>query len=270
MCLQIQDYIPHFRRWGVKLVIRLNKKYYDEKKFTRAGFDHLDLYYLDGSNPPEHILQRFIETCENAKGAIAVHCKAGLGRTGTCIGAYLMKHYRLTAAQVIGWMRVCRPGSVIGPQQHFLEELQPRMWKEGDEYRRRHGIPNVDDLSTTCSKLTIGRRADSDNEIGRQRSLGSPTSSSDPEPNGMLKEEQASSGAGAGVSTSWSGHHRGSAYTYGSPLAEGSSTPTSDTSQGDVLRGAKSRTPAKKSATTGMFTSSISSSPLSSKRSNVY
>ena len=65
-----------------------------------------------------------------------MHCKAGLGRTGTCIGAYLMKHYRVTAREVIGWMRVCRPGSVIGPQQPFLESIQDRMWAEGDAFRR--------------------------------------------------------------------------------------------------------------------------------------
>ena len=30
---------------------------------------------------------------------------AGLGRTGTLIGAYLMKHYKFTAPEVIAWIR---------------------------------------------------------------------------------------------------------------------------------------------------------------------
>lgn len=47
---------------------------------------------------------------------------AGLGRTGTLIGCYLMKHFRFTAAEAIAWIRICRPGSIIGPQQNFLEE----------------------------------------------------------------------------------------------------------------------------------------------------
>lgn len=54
---------------------------------------------------------------------MAVHCKAGLGRTGVLICLYIMKHYRFTAEEVIGYIRVCRPGSVIGPQQNFLREV---------------------------------------------------------------------------------------------------------------------------------------------------
>jgi hypothetical protein len=68
-------------------------------------------------------------------------CKAGLGRTGSCIGAYLMKHYGFTAREVIGWMRVCRPGSVIGPQQQYLESIQTRMWEEGTMFRRTKRLP---------------------------------------------------------------------------------------------------------------------------------
>lgn len=262
----MQDYIPHFKRWGVKLVIRLNKKYYDEKKFTRAGFNHLDLYYLDGSNPPSHILQRFIEACEQTNGAIAVHCKAGLGRTGTCIGAFLMKHYKLTAAQVIGWMRVCRPGSVIGPQQHFLEEIQSQMWKEGDEYRRQHGLPDVADLSEAYSQLTLGKTEDAKempaNGVPRQPSIGTPVCS-DPEPNnGHAKDK---SNTGSAVSTTRGTHIRSITvgYTYGSTAAEGELTPgsQSDTSQGDILRGAKSRSPVSKSRLGSAFASE-SSSPL--------
>jgi hypothetical protein len=71
-----------------------------------------------------------------AAGAVAVHCKAGLGRTGTCIGAYIMKHWGFTAAELIGYIRVCRPGSIIGPQQHYMAEIESRMWADGESFRR--------------------------------------------------------------------------------------------------------------------------------------
>ena len=132
-----EDYVPYFKRKNVSLVVRLNKPYYDAKKFTNNGIDHMELYFLDGSNPPDHILHKFIAKCEETPGAVAVHCKAGLGRTGTCIAAYIMKHYRVTAEEIIGWMRITRPGSVIGPQQHYLKDIQHRMWRDGEVFRSR-------------------------------------------------------------------------------------------------------------------------------------
>lgn len=132
-----EDYIPYFRKSHVDLIVRLNRRCYDEAKFVAAGMQHLELYYLDGSVPSNDILQAFLQACESTPGAVAVHCKAGLGRTGTCIGCYLMKHYRFTAAEAIGWIRVCRPGSIIGPQQHFLQEMEQTMWRQGDLYRQQ-------------------------------------------------------------------------------------------------------------------------------------
>jgi len=49
-------------------------------------------------------------------------CIAGLGRTGTLIGCYLMKHYEMSAAETIAWIRIARPGSILGPQQHYMEQ----------------------------------------------------------------------------------------------------------------------------------------------------
>ncbi|XP_048484195.1 dual specificity protein phosphatase CDC14AB isoform X2 [Plutella xylostella] len=68
-----------------------------------------------------------------------------LGRTGSLIGAYLMKHYRMTALEAISWMRICRPGSVIGHQQDWLQKLEPWLIKQGNLYRKRV-YQNADEL----------------------------------------------------------------------------------------------------------------------------
>lgn len=130
-------YFPYFNSHGISTIIRLNKRMYEAKKFTDAGFDHKDLFFIDGSTPSDSIIKRFLSICETAKGGIAIHCKAGLGRTGTLIACYMMKHYKFTASECIAWTRICRPGSIIGPQQNFLEEKQAGMWAAGDAERER-------------------------------------------------------------------------------------------------------------------------------------
>ncbi|XP_061094475.1 dual specificity protein phosphatase CDC14AB isoform X1 [Conger conger] len=140
-----EAYFPYFRKHNVMTVVRLNKKIYDAKRFTDAGFDHYDLFFVDGSTPSDIITRRFLHICESTDAALAVHCKAGLGRTGTLIGCYLMKHYHFTAAETIAWIRICRPGSVIGPQQHFLEEKQASLWMQGHVQRSKHKLRQAEE-----------------------------------------------------------------------------------------------------------------------------
>ncbi len=73
---------------------RAGPQVYDRKRFTDGGFRHYDLYFPDGTCPNEATLLKFLELAENEPGALAIHCKAGLGRTGILICAYLMKHFR--------------------------------------------------------------------------------------------------------------------------------------------------------------------------------
>ena len=70
-----EAYFPYFRKHNVTTIVRLNKKIYDARRFIDAGFQHYDLFFIDGSTPSDNILNRFLEISENADGAIAVHCK---------------------------------------------------------------------------------------------------------------------------------------------------------------------------------------------------
>jgi len=141
-----EAYFPYFRKHHISTVIRLNKKIYPASRFVEAGFDHFDLFFTDGSTPPLHILRKFLAITEKMEGAAAVHCKAGLGRTGSLIACYMMKHFKFTAAEAIGWLRICRPGSVLGPQQHWLEEQQHIMWQEGDMDRARQSPTQITNI----------------------------------------------------------------------------------------------------------------------------
>ena len=133
-----ETYFDVFKSTGVTSIIRFNNKVYDRKKFLDAGFNHHDLYFADGGNPTESIVKRFLSITETEPGAIAVHCKAGLGRTGTLIALHIMKHHSFSAAEVIGWLRICRPGSVIGPQQLFLVDMERRMRLAGEAERHEN------------------------------------------------------------------------------------------------------------------------------------
>ncbi|KAF4750687.1 Dual specificity protein phosphatase cdc14a, partial [Perkinsus olseni] len=105
--------------FAVSTVVRLNERRYSPDFFTKHGIRHYDLNFEDGSCPSDEVVKRFFAIVDSSEGAVAVHCKAGLGRTGTLIGLWMMREYGLTAPQFIGWCRLCRPGSILGPQQEL-------------------------------------------------------------------------------------------------------------------------------------------------------
>ncbi|XP_050434211.1 dual specificity protein phosphatase CDC14C-like [Adelges cooleyi] len=154
-----------------------NKRTYDAKStFVAAGnIDHTDMFFPDGTPPSDAILSQFLNLCEEflddfpneectpektdpqdidsqfstsnssvengicraTKGAVAVHCKAGLGRTGCLIASYIVKHWSFTAEEAIAWIRICRPGSIIGAQQEWLVKKQNYLREAGELWRQR-------------------------------------------------------------------------------------------------------------------------------------
>lgn len=140
---QVLDY---FESHDVKLVVRLNSHLYDKREFERRGIRHVDLVFEDGTCPTMLFVQAFIGAVEGViaeGGKVAVHCKAGLGRTGCLIGAHLIYTYGFTASEAIAYMRFLRPGMVVGPQQHWLYLHQ----NEFREWRRTMTLSRIADDS---------------------------------------------------------------------------------------------------------------------------
>lgn len=77
-----QAVISIFQRDDMKVnhVIRLSKKFYDENEFIQAGIKHTELYFPDGTIPPDRVIDKFFDILDEEDSVVAVHCKAGLGR----------------------------------------------------------------------------------------------------------------------------------------------------------------------------------------------
>lgn len=152
----IAKFIEYAQKNSIGCMVRLNRAHYATEEITKTGdIEHVEMFFHDGTNPTPQNVRDFINIVDgmNLKGrAVAVHCRAGLGRTGTMIAAHLLFQFardreinrnhprtcpcgHLSAKQVaraiIGFLRIMRPGSVLSGQPEFLESIAATVMKAG-------------------------------------------------------------------------------------------------------------------------------------------
>lgn len=118
------DELPALHSAGLRAVVSLLNIPSDAAVYESAGFNFLCLPVPDGSAPTvEQALQfvRFVEEQRAMHRPVAVHCEAGLGRTGTMLAAYLISEGK-TAAAAIQAVRDVEKVAIETPRQiQFLE-----------------------------------------------------------------------------------------------------------------------------------------------------
>ena len=154
-----KNVLSHFKERDIGLVVRLNSELYCPSYFTALGINHVDMIFDDGTCPPLPLVRKFIKLAHDMiarKKGIAVHCKAGLGRTGCLIGAYLIYRHGFTANEIISFMRFMRPGMVVGPQQHWLHLNQGTFrewwWEDTMKEKLAAMLPSTPTKTTSPSR----------------------------------------------------------------------------------------------------------------------
>jgi atypical dual specificity phosphatase len=117
------------RSQGIELLISLTEDPPPPRWIEDAGLLLIHQPMMD-MEPPE---QESLATCISAitkaneqKMAVAVHCGAGLGRTGVVMACYFVSK-GLSAANAIARIRRLRPGSIeTEEQEHAVAEFAKR------------------------------------------------------------------------------------------------------------------------------------------------
>jgi atypical dual specificity phosphatase len=128
------DELAWLRKQGIDVLLSLTEDPLPRGWVNEAGLMLVHVPVEDMEAPTQQQLDRCVTaiTRANAQGiGVAVHCGAGLGRTGVVLACYFVER-GLTAQNAIARVRRLRPGSVETEDQAEAVEVFARRRRRGE------------------------------------------------------------------------------------------------------------------------------------------
>lgn len=123
------DELPMLRSAGIRAVVSLLNIPSDAKIFDAAGFSFLCLPMADGGAPTLEQAEEFIRFVNDnlaRQKPVAVHCEAGLGRTGTMLALFFVSQGADAESAIRRIREVERAAVETNRQVDFIYEFAGR------------------------------------------------------------------------------------------------------------------------------------------------
>lgn len=123
------------RAQGIQILLSLTEEPPRRDWVNDAGLMVFHVPIVDMEAPTQEQLRRCVSAIERAheqKMGVAVHCTAGLGRSGTVLAAWFVRQ-GLSAQNAIARVRRLRPGSIeTDEQERVVEEFARNPGRAGN------------------------------------------------------------------------------------------------------------------------------------------
>jgi len=118
-CEDLTEDLREAAHEGITAIVTLTQERLTIAEVEKRGMAYLHLPVPD-FQPPRHAqivaFISFVEKVKSEGGAVLVHCRAGIGRTGTMLAAWLI-HEGMQPEEAIREVRRRRPGSIESAAQ---------------------------------------------------------------------------------------------------------------------------------------------------------
>lgn len=132
-----QDGLANLALRGISVVVNLHERGHEPTRLARLGLTQIHLPVPDFTPPTPEQLADGVAAITHALAdgkCVAVHCAAGLGRTGTLLASYLVSR-GFEPAAAIAQIREVRPGSVETASQVAAVEAFARQQTSSEQKR---------------------------------------------------------------------------------------------------------------------------------------